>query len=162
MPAIPATLHDTETIGRLARRIWLEHYPAIIGRAQTEYMLEKMYSPQALRGQFDKGHRFYFWYEGSEAAGFASVDSSPAAYGFLAKFYLDASYRGKGIAPQFLAYLEDRLREAGHTAVRLTVNRQNIGAVNFYFKSGFKIIRCEDADIGDGYFMNDFVMEKRI
>lgn len=162
MPATPTTLHDLETIGRLARRIWMEHYPAIIGMEQTEYMLEKMYTPEALQEQYNKGHRFYFWHEGNEPVGFASIDSTPEGYGFLAKFYLDSSYRGKGIAPQFLAYLEDRLREAGQTVVRLTVNRQNIGAVNFYFKSGFKIIRCEDADIGNGYFMNDFVMEKKL
>ena len=38
------------------------------------------------------------------------------------------------------------------------VNRMNYKAVNFYFKSGFTIEKVADFDIGDGYFMNDFVM----
>lgn len=162
MPAIPATLPDLETVARLAHGIWMEHYPAIIGKEQTEYMLQKMYNPQALQAQWEQGHRFYFWYEGNAPVGFASIDAGAGSHGFLAKFYLQSAYRGRGIASQFLAYLEERLREAVLPAVQLTVNRQNIGAINFYFKSGFKIIRCADFDIGNGYFMNDFVMEKKL
>lgn len=162
MPAIPATLDDLTAIGRLAHRIWMEHYPAIIGQEQTVYMLHTLYNPKALQEQWDKGHRFYLWTEEGQPIGFAAIDAAAAEHGFLAKFYLESAYRGQGIAPQFLAYLEDRFREAGQTAVQLTVNRQNIGAINFYFKSGFKIIRCADFDIGNGYFMNDFVMAKRL
>lgn len=160
MPATPATLHDMETVARLAHAIWMEHYPAIIGMEQTRYMLQKMYAPQALQTQREQGHRFYLWHEHGEPVGFAAIDPTPGGHGFLAKFYLQATHRGQGIAPRFLAYLEERLREAGKPTVQLTVNRQNIGAINFYFKSGFKIIRCADFDIGNGYFMNDFVMEK--
>lgn len=162
MPAVPATFDDLQTIGHLAQRIWMEHYPAIIGLEQTEFMLQKMYALPALQEQWNKGHRFYFWYEGAHPVGFAAIDATPDTHGFLAKFYLESAHRGKGIAPQFLAYLENRLRETSRHSVQLTVNRQNIGAINFYFKSGFKIIRCEDFDIGNGYFMNDFVMEKQL
>jgi ribosomal protein S18 acetylase RimI-like enzyme len=42
--------------------------------------------------------------------------------------------------------------------IRLTVNRQNFKSINFYFKLGFKIEKVADFDIGNGYFMNDFVM----
>ena len=45
--------------------------------------------------------------------------------------------------------------------MRLQVNRQNYKAINFYFKVGFVIERVADFDIGDGYFMNDFVMVYR-
>jgi len=162
MQAVAATVDDIDTIGRLAREIWLEHYPAVIGMEQTEYMLERMYHPQALTEQMGKGHEFFLWRHEGRNIGFAAIDTTPSSPGFLAKFYLDSSFRGKGVAQRFLAFLEDRFREAGKEAVRLTVNRQNIGAINFYFKSGFKIIRCEDFDIGNGYFMNDFVMEKRL
>ncbi len=54
--------------------------------------------------------------------GFAAIDTAAAGHGFLAKFYLESAYRGQGIAPQFLAYLEDRFREAKQVAVQLTVN----------------------------------------
>jgi hypothetical protein len=32
----------------------------------------------------------------------------------------------------------------------------------FYEKSGFVAVKTEDIDIGSGYFMNDYVMEKRL
>ena len=35
-------------------------------------------------------------------------------------------------------------------------------AINFYKKNGFQIIREEDVDIGNGYYMNDYVMSKSI
>jgi ribosomal protein S18 acetylase RimI-like enzyme len=43
-------------------------------------------------------------------------------------------------------------------SIRLTVNRENYKAINFYFKLGFKIEKVADFDIGQGYVMNDFVM----
>ena len=33
-------------------------------------------------------------------------------------------------------------------------------SVAFYEKLGFQIIKEEDVDIGNGYFMNDYIMEK--
>ena len=32
----------------------------------------------------------------------------------------------------------------------------------FYEKLGFTVIKEEDIDIGNGYLMNDYVMEKKI
>ena len=44
------------------------------------------------------------------------------------------------------------------SAVRLTVNRKNFKAINFYFKQGFIIEEVKDFDIGNNYEMNDFIM----
>jgi hypothetical protein len=41
------------------------------------------------------------------------------------------------------------------------MNRNN-KARQFYEKNGFIIIKEEDIDIGNNYFMNDYVMEKRL
>ncbi|MGZ8545109.1 MAG: GNAT family N-acetyltransferase, partial [Flavisolibacter sp.] len=49
----------------------------------------------------------------------------------------------------------------GATVLRLNVNRNN-SARSFYEKLGFEMIGEEDIDIGNGYFMNDYVMEKKI
>ena len=51
-------------------------------------------------------------------------------------------------------------KSEGKKRITLTVNRQNYKAINFYFKHGFKIKSVDDFDIGNGFFMNDFVMEK--
>jgi len=162
MLAIPASETDILTIQQLAESIWLAHYVPIIGEAQTRYMLDKMYSADALKRQMDSGLHFYLWKEQGVSVGFAAIDVENYDYGFLSKFYLNEKYRGKGIAGQFLQFLEQQFGKAEKKEIQLTVNRQNIGAINFYFKTGFKIIRCADFDIGDNYLMNDFVMSKKI
>jgi diamine N-acetyltransferase len=45
--------------------------------------------------------------------------------------------------------------------LRLTVNRKNFKAINFYFKNGFIIESVKDFDIGNGYLMEDFVMLRK-
>jgi ribosomal protein S18 acetylase RimI-like enzyme len=162
MPAIPASESDILTIQQLAQSIWLAHYIPIIGEAQTVYMLDKMYSAPALKQQMESGLQFYLWYEEALPVGFAVVDVTNYDHGFLSKLYLDEKYRGKGIAGQFLQFLERQFGSAEKKEIQLTVNRQNIGAINFYFKAGFKIIRCADFDIGSDYLMNDFVMSKKL
>ena len=43
--------------------------------------------------------------------------------------------------------------------LHLNVNKFN-DAVQFYERAGFVTIKEEDIDIGQGYFMNDYVMVK--
>ena len=73
------------------------------------------------------------------------------------KFYIDQDLANNGLGTQVLQKLESLLPIK---TITLTVNRQNFKSINFYFKNGFKIESVEDFNIGDGYFMNDFVMKK--
>jgi diamine N-acetyltransferase len=57
--------------------------------------------------------------------------------------------------------VEEEVRILGATRLRLNVNRFN-KAVGFYENFGFRVIGQEDIDIGQGYFMNDYIMEKNI
>ena len=66
--------------------------------------------------------------------------------------------KGKISANKFLNYVITEIKKTGATSLQLNVNRHN-KALHFYEKQGFKIIREEDIDIGEGYFMNDYVME---
>ena len=56
-------------------------------------------------------------------------------------------------------YILDEIKQKGAKALELQVHRQN-KARNFYEKLGFVIIKEKDFDIGNGFFMNDYVMEK--
>ena len=49
-------------------------------------------------------------------------------------------------------------REAGDRAIELNVNRHN-PASGFYERHGFRVVRDEVIDIGQGYVMDDHVME---
>ena len=49
-------------------------------------------------------------------------------------------------------------KNAGDTAIELNVNRFNL-ARHWYQRQGFRILRNEVIDIGQGYVMDDHVME---
>jgi ribosomal protein S18 acetylase RimI-like enzyme len=149
-------------ISNLAFEIWNEYYPPIIGQQQVDYMLNKMYKATAIKEQMQNGQIFYLVTESDKNIAFFSYSLKENQSAFLHKFYLHKLYRGKGFAQEILKYLEILLKNKNIKEYRLTVNRQNAQAINFYFKSGFKIEKVADFDIGNGFFMNDFVMIKKL
>lgn len=155
----PATTSDINLIQNLAAVIWRDYYPAIISSDQIEYMLEKMYSLQSLEEQLNKGHRFYL-IEEKQALGFMSISDDGEGNYFVHKIYVVRQKHKKGIGS--LLFEEVCSRQKNVKFIRLTVNRQNIQAINFYFKKGFIIEKAADFDIGNNYVMNDFVMLKEI
>lgn len=72
---------------------------------------------------------------------------------------MDTALQHKNLGSLLLEAMLSSLPE--NIVIRLQVNRSNYKAINFYFKKGFVIERAEDFDIGNGYFMNDFVMIKK-
>jgi ribosomal protein S18 acetylase RimI-like enzyme len=147
---------DLATVQALAHRIWWDHYPAIISGEQIEYMLQKSYSLEALARQIEEGQVFRLIYPQTAAAGFIAISPQESGHYFLNKFYVDTAQHGSGIgAAAFQLALAEYpdLKE-----MRLLVNRQNYKSVNFYFKMGFRIEKCLDTHIGEGFVMDDFQM----
>jgi ribosomal protein S18 acetylase RimI-like enzyme len=149
-------------ISNLAFEIWNEYYPQIIGQHQVDYMLDKMYNAAAIKEQMQNGQVFYLVSDRGKNIAFFSFSLKDNHSAFLHKFYVQKLYRGKGIASEILKHFELLLKNKNIKEYRLTVNRQNAQAINFYFKSGFKIEEVADFDIGNGFFMNDFVMIKKL
>ena len=153
---VSATQTDIPTISELAHKIWNQHYPSIIGQAQIDYMLGKMYDKYSLKEQIlIKKHRFYLIEFEGKAIGFISIYEESQNKWFIAKFYIDQTLAGKGLGA---SVFKEILSLTSAQSIRLTVNRENYKAINFYFKLGFKIEKVADFDIGQGYVMNDFVM----
>jgi RimJ/RimL family protein N-acetyltransferase len=152
----PASEKDFSIIEQLACDIWHKHYTPFIGEEQVNYMLKKMYVKEALAKQIVEGQIFYLVVNNSKETGFISISSNDNKNYFLHKFYIQQEKQNKGLGTNVFKQLFEGL----HTpeTIRLTVNRQNYKSINFYFKLGFKIEKVEDFDIGNGYFMNDFVM----
>ncbi len=151
-----ATESDIPLVSELARRIWLDYYPAIVSVEQIEFMLERMYSTDALSEQMRNGQIFYLPETAQGTVGYLSVsETDPGSY-FMHKFYIDNGLRGKGIGQEVLQLLKNIL--PAMQVLRLNVNRRNYQSINFYFKAGFIIESCMDIPIGNGYEMNDFRM----
>ena len=157
MPSLkPATENDFATIEKLAQIIWDKHYVPMIGPEQVNYMLKKMYSNEALKKQTNEGQKIHLVLNENKEAGFISVSTKDNKNYFLHKFYILQEKQNTGLGTKVFNQLFEDLYKA--QSIQLTVNRQNYKSINFYFKLGFKIEKVEDFDIGNGYFMNDFVM----
>ena len=119
-------------------------------------MLGRFYSSDSLSTQMMDDQDFYFIQTDGEHLGFISFSEiNPGEY-FLNKFYIDTELHGKGMGTRAFHLLLANYPNA--EIVKLQVNRFNVKPINFYFKLGFTIEKAADFDIGDGYFMNDFVM----
>ena len=154
-----ATEEDADLIYKLAEKIWREHYyPDILSNEQIDYMLRTRYSPELLAEKMRHGEQFYLGYGEDRAIAYGSVEPVDGVY-FLHKFYIDVAKQRSGVGSRFFEYL--LLQTDSRKPVKLQVNRQNYKAINFYFKNGFTIESVQDFDIGDGYYMNDFIMARK-
>ena len=153
-----AMLKDIPLIRELSQKIWPETYGSIISSEQLEYMLELMYSEVALKKQMDEQHEFIIVSDGAEPIGFASFSMVEPAKYKLHKIYILPGSQGKGAGRFVIEQVIKAIIRKGGTALKLNVNRNN-KARGFYERLGFTMIGEEDIDIGNGYFMNDYIME---
>ena len=156
----PGELEDVNSIGFLAQQIWPETYGHILPEVQLKYMLNLFYNPASLRKQMlEDKHQFLIVEQEEEAIGFASWGAlgEPGVYK-LHKIYVLPGQQGKGLGRALLQYIFEAIRPLGATTLRLNVNRHN-KARQFYERMGFAVVGEEDVPIGNGYFMNDYIME---
>jgi diamine N-acetyltransferase len=153
---------DIQSISILAHAVWPDTYSSILTEAQIKYMLELFYSHGSLAKQMDEGHIFLIALMNAETVGFASYSHGNYKGIYkVHKLYVHPMLHGKGFGKTMLdAIVEDITRKEA-VAMQLNVNRHN-RAKSFYERYGFKIVGEEDIAIGEGYFMNDYVMEKKL
>jgi ribosomal protein S18 acetylase RimI-like enzyme len=156
---------DFNTIKLLAEEIWPDTYSHILSQEQLRFMLDLFYHPNALKLQHTKQkHRFIIAYDEHNAAcGFASFSKMPDVESRyrLHKLYILPKLQGCGLGKAFIQLITEEIQRDEPVYLELNVNRFN-SAISFHKKCGFSIIREEDIEIGNGYFMNDYVMEKMI
>lgn len=156
---------DVGAIRRIALLTWPHAYCDILVPGQLSYMLEKMYNPAVLQRQMqEEGQIFLIYTPGLylEPAGFAGLGPEPESLWWkLHKLYLLPFMQKAGGGRCLLHAAEEIARQNGAQGMRLNVNRNN-QAVGFYRRLGYEISRQVDIDIGAGFYMNDYIMEKKL
>jgi ribosomal protein S18 acetylase RimI-like enzyme len=152
---------DVEALCSLAREVWLEHYPPIIGMAQTEYMLRQRYDPAVIRAELASGT---IWWDvlrddGALRAFAASFPSESADALKLDKLYVHPASHRRGFGERLVQHVCERGRERGYGRLMLAVNKRNASAIAAYRKYGFRIVDAIVKDIGGGFVMDDYIME---
>ncbi len=150
---------DLWQVRELAFLIFPVTYKGIVDPRQIDYMMDLIYSPEALVEQLDSGQIFLTVSSEGNPIGFASYTRlNPEGDFKLNKIYLDNRLQGKGLGKWLLNDIISRVKAEGARSLLLNVNRHN-NARGFYMKMGFSILKEELIDIGSGYYMDDYIMK---
>lgn len=156
-----ATAADIPLIRELTFKVWPQTYSEILSQEQIDYMLVFMYSVESLEKQMKEGCRFIIVYDENEPVGFASFQHLGNNIYKLHKLYILQSQQGKGTGRFAIESVVNEIKREGATTLQLQVYKKN-KAKEFYHRIGFYVIDEISLDIGNGFFMNDFIMEKKI
>ncbi|MBQ8674573.1 MAG: GNAT family N-acetyltransferase [Bacteroides sp.] len=150
---------DCALIQQLATEAFPTTYRDILTPEQTAYMMEWMYAPENIARQMAEGHTYLLAYDGSIPVGYASIEQQGAHLFHLQKIYVLPQVQGKHCGSflfrEAVAHIK-RLHPAP-CRMELNVNRHN-KALHFYQRMGMTILREGDFPIGNGFFMNDYIM----
>jgi ribosomal protein S18 acetylase RimI-like enzyme len=159
---IPVTTNDQMSlVESLAREIWTEHYTPIIGKLQVDYMLDRFQSRQAIADQIKTGVLYFLIQADDAFIGYLAVQPKNDEL-FLSKIYVRSSLQRKGYGRKAVQFVELLAKERNLGKVVLTVNKNNVTSIKAYEKMGFKNAGSLIQDIGNGYVMDDYKMEKEV
>jgi GNAT superfamily N-acetyltransferase len=155
-----ATAQDSVQIQQLAQRVWPVTFGNILSATQIDYMLDMMYAPAAIEEQMKRGHIFHLLHDAdAERIGYVShqLDYLPQTTK-IHKLYVLPERQGEGWGKFLIQAVAQWARQSDQQKLRLDVNYQN-QAVGFYHHLGFQTIDRVNTEIGNGYLMEDYVME---
>jgi ribosomal protein S18 acetylase RimI-like enzyme len=160
MKLIQIKANQLPIVIELTKKIWPVAYGTILSKAQLDYMIQKFYNETALQELIQKGHIFYLAQDEKENyVGFVSYEiNSVPDKTKIHKIYVLPETQGTGLGRQFFELVKEKAKENNQKAIFLNVNKYN-NALHFYTRLGFTIIKDEVIDIGEGYVMDDYVME---
>lgn len=153
---------DIAPVSALARVVWQSTYPALISQAQIDAMLSDRYATPHIRSQLeDPTHGWWVAHQNLTLVGFAHALLDPTDCK-LDKLYVHPDTQGQGVGRTLLQSIQQWARRQHAGRLWLQVNRGNTQAITAYQKYGFRIIESRVFDIGDGFVMDDYLMEQRL
>lgn len=144
-----------------ASEVFIDYYNDLIGNKQAKYMANLFLSTEAIKDLINKGAIFKLAMNNNEPIGFIEYVLEENKV-FLSKLYVRKDLRHTGIGKMML---EDCIRFAkqnNRNTIYLTVNKGNTPSIDIYNHIGFKQIDSMVNDIGNGYVMDDYIMELQI
>ncbi|AWI25991.1 GNAT family N-acetyltransferase [Flavobacterium pallidum] len=155
--------NEFNLIQYIVDKTWPVAYGEILSKAQLDYMIALFYSLEALNKNVENGHRFYFAKDDDAVLGFLGIEhhykGNPVTR--IHKIYMLPESQGKGVGKLLIEKAAELAKENQSEKLSLNVNRYN-PAIHFYEKLGFENMGSEDVAIGNGYLMEDYMMEKQL
>ena len=159
-----ATTNDIQLINEMAQIVFPATYREILSKEQLDYMMDWMYSPKNLRKQMEEeGHIYYIAYKDGEAAGYVSIQPEGEHLFHLQKIYVLPLFQGCRLGKALFEQAVKAIKEIhpGPCEMHLNVNRNN-KALQFYQHLGMEKVAEGDFHIGNGYYMNDYIIKENL
>ena len=155
-----ASENDIPLIRTLAEKSWKSSYQEILSTEQIDYMLQNMYSAEEILCHLKNPNYHYFIIEDNAVpAGFIGFENHyEDKTTKLHRIYLLQHFKGKGLGKAALQFLKEKVSEASDNRIILNVNKNN-AAQKVYESQGFTVFEEGIFDIGNGYVMDDYLME---
>ena len=155
------TMGEIPALAALAARIWHAHYAGMISQAQIDYMLAQRYHPQLIASQLDDpGQRWLVAVAGPGLVGYAHVYREGAQRAKLDKLYVAPECQRRGLGHALLSAAEESARAWGTSRLIVRTNKANAQALAAYARYGFGAPTAVVEDIGGGFIMDDYQLEK--
>ena len=157
-----AKITDIPTIISIANKAWNTTYRDILSDKQFDYMLAKFYSVENIQKQMQEEFQVYLlYYQEDEVLGFLSYEMNWQDHSIckIHKLYVLPKAQGLGVGKRLIGEVSKIASKNNCNTLSLNVNKYN-KALHFYEKLGFENTIPEIIDIGMGYVMDDYVMEK--
>lgn len=153
------TDNQIKQLSILASEIWHEYWPCLLTSEQINYMVNMFQSYNAIKSAIEnKGYIYKIIRYNGENAGYFGVRPEDNKL-FLSKLYIKKEFRHKGLGEKTFEYILNIARDLNKKSVYLTVNKYNKNTISAYLKWGFKNIDSVVTDIGNGFVMDDYIME---
>jgi len=160
---IEAAVQDLPLIRQLAEQSFHPTYLPLQPKEKVDYLFDRMYNPPALAKQMKNGQQFILAKDETGYLGYASYEKHYQQKGItkIHKIYVLPHGQGKGVGKKLIERITTTAIQNKNQTLSLNVYRKN-PAIDFYQRLGFKIVEEVNIDVGSGFVMNDYVMEKRL
>ena len=138
-----ATVADCELIHKMAKEVFPATYKEILSPEQME----------------EEGHVYSIAYKENEPCGYVSIQQQEKDVFHLQKIYVLPRFQGTHCGSFLFKEAIKCIKEIHPEPclMELNVNRNN-KALQFYEHMGMRKLREGDFPIGNGYYMNDYIM----
>mgnify|MGYP000846734198 FL=1 len=157
-----AAITDVELIQTMAQEVFPYTYKNMLTEKQIKYMMEMMYSNEVLQKKIKtQSESYYIASKENTPCGYLSFERLESDYFYIQKIYILPKYQGAQCGSfLFKSAMEIFRNECNSTfKVGLNMNKDNVNALKFYQKQGMNIIGSRKHPIGNGYYMDDYILE---
>lgn len=152
------TQNDIQALYPVVVEIWQEWFTPIIGAKQVDFMLHNYQSEKNIADEIKSGVHYFALIQENEIIGYTAYEIKNEVI-YISKLYIKKQFRGQGLMRHIFDWY-DSLSKALNFRQQLRVNRDNAQSVAIYEHRGFKIVATKDDEIGQGFIMNDYILEK--